>query len=93
MQLDFGINTGFVEELYARYLENPDSVDPSWRSYFDAQNARAPARAYGYAGRNGDVAAAWNGDLDRSLEDAFAETLSEHPDAARESEVLARAAI
>ena len=93
MQLDFGINTGFVEELYARYLENPDSVDPSWRSYFDAQHSRAPARAYGYAGRNGEAAAAWNGDLDRSLEDAFAETLSEHPDAARESEVLARAAI
>ena len=27
MTLDFGINTGFVEELYAQYLENPASVD------------------------------------------------------------------
>jgi 2-oxoglutarate dehydrogenase E1 component len=35
MTLDFGINTGFVEELYAQYLENPESVDQSWRAYFD----------------------------------------------------------
>src|SRR5687767_4069456 len=37
MALDFGINTGFVEELYAQYLENPESVDPSWRSFFDGR--------------------------------------------------------
>ena len=37
MALDFGINTGFVEELYAQYLENPESVDPGWRSYFDGR--------------------------------------------------------
>jgi 2-oxoglutarate dehydrogenase E1 component len=45
MQLDFGINTGFVEELYAQYLENPESVDPSWRAFFASRNgaaARAP---------------------------------------------------
>ena len=44
MQLDFGINTGLVEELYARYLENRDSVDPAWRAYFDSREGRLPAR-------------------------------------------------
>jgi 2-oxoglutarate dehydrogenase E1 component len=27
-------NAGFIEALYARWLENPDAVDPSWRDYF-----------------------------------------------------------
>ncbi|HUO91899.1 MAG TPA: 2-oxoglutarate dehydrogenase E1 component [Rhizomicrobium sp.] len=30
----FGANAAFVEALYARYQENPDSVDQSWRAYF-----------------------------------------------------------
>src|SRR5450432_449054 len=29
-----GTNAAFVESLYAQYLENPDAVDESWRSYF-----------------------------------------------------------
>src|SRR5215475_13544942 len=29
-----GPNAPFIEELYARYLEQPDSVDPSWRKFF-----------------------------------------------------------
>ena len=27
-------NAGFITELYARFLENPDAVDQSWRSVF-----------------------------------------------------------
>jgi len=30
----FGANAPFIEALYARYLENPDAVDPSWAAYF-----------------------------------------------------------
>lgn len=96
MALDFGINTGFVEELYAQYLENPESVEASWRSFFDARLGstnggaellrRAPGRPL------------TNGDLARSLDKAF------HPHAAitplpvpspvsHEREVLAEAAI
>jgi len=30
----FGNNAPFVEELYSRYLEDPDSVDPRWQDYF-----------------------------------------------------------
>jgi len=33
----FGINAGFIEEQYLRYLENPQLVDPTWRAYFAAQ--------------------------------------------------------
>lgn len=33
--LNFGINAGLVEELFAQYQDNPESVDPSWRSFFD----------------------------------------------------------
>ena len=28
-----GANATFVAEMYAKYLENPDSVDPSWREF------------------------------------------------------------
>ncbi|HLT48289.1 MAG TPA: multifunctional oxoglutarate decarboxylase/oxoglutarate dehydrogenase thiamine pyrophosphate-binding subunit/dihydrolipoyllysine-residue succinyltransferase subunit [Rubricoccaceae bacterium] len=30
----FGFNTGYVEDLYAQYLENPQSVSESWREFF-----------------------------------------------------------
>ena len=29
-----GANATFVAEIYAKFLENPDSVDPSWRDFF-----------------------------------------------------------
>jgi 2-oxoglutarate dehydrogenase E1 component len=29
-----GPNAPFIEELYAKYSENPSSVDPSWRKFF-----------------------------------------------------------
>lgn len=31
----YGGNSSFIEELYARYLADPASVDASWRAYFD----------------------------------------------------------
>ncbi len=31
----YGGNGGFIEDLYARYLDDPSSIDESWRSYFD----------------------------------------------------------
>jgi 2-oxoglutarate dehydrogenase E1 component len=30
----FGTNAAFIEAMYAQYLENPDTVDESWRAYF-----------------------------------------------------------
>jgi 2-oxoglutarate dehydrogenase E1 component len=29
------INAGYIDELYTLYVENPESVDPSWRYFFD----------------------------------------------------------
>jgi len=31
----FGANAPFIEELYESYLDNPASVDDTWRDYFD----------------------------------------------------------
>ena len=31
----FGSNVSYVEEQYEAYLENPESVTPEWRDYFD----------------------------------------------------------
>ena len=31
----FGANAPFIEALYDHYLEDPSSVEPRWRSYFD----------------------------------------------------------
>ena len=31
----YGGNGAFIEDLYARYLDDPAAVDPSWRAYFD----------------------------------------------------------
>src|SRR5262245_10076776 len=31
----YGANTAYVEEMHARYLADPSSVDPSWRSFFE----------------------------------------------------------
>ena len=28
------VHTGFIEELYQQYLESPDTVEPSWKSFF-----------------------------------------------------------
>lgn len=30
-----GVNAPFVEELFARYIRDPGSVDPSWQDYFE----------------------------------------------------------
>jgi 2-oxoglutarate dehydrogenase E1 component len=32
----YGTNSAFIEELYARYLADPQSVDESWRQFFAA---------------------------------------------------------
>ncbi|MFL6242365.1 MAG: multifunctional oxoglutarate decarboxylase/oxoglutarate dehydrogenase thiamine pyrophosphate-binding subunit/dihydrolipoyllysine-residue succinyltransferase subunit, partial [Acidimicrobiia bacterium] len=36
---DLGANSGLVEDLYARYVENPASVPEGWREFFDERGA------------------------------------------------------
>lgn len=31
----YGGNGGFIEDLYSRYLDDPTTIDDSWRTYFD----------------------------------------------------------
>src|ERR1700687_493810 len=38
-----GPNAAFVTELYARYAEDPQSVEPGWRSYFASLGEEAAA--------------------------------------------------
>jgi len=38
-----GGNSAFIEELYARYADNPGSVDPSWQQFFSELEEDAPA--------------------------------------------------
>ena len=32
----FGANAPFIEELYARFLDDPSRVDADWRTFFEA---------------------------------------------------------
>ncbi|HEU4532757.1 MAG TPA: thiamine pyrophosphate-dependent enzyme, partial [Polyangiaceae bacterium] len=64
---EFGINAGFVEEQYYRFLENPQLVDESWRTYFGRrfgahgapppEAAPAPTNGHGPAASNGGAPA------------------------------------
>ena len=46
----YGANATFVEEMAARYADDPNSVDPSWRAFFsqlrDDPNAGAASRRW-----------------------------------------------
>src|SRR5262245_19128334 len=49
-----GPNAAFIDELYARYAKDPQSVEPGWRSYFaslgeDAAEALADLRVASWA--------------------------------------------
>ena len=46
----YGANAHFVEEMHARYLENPASVEASWRAFFSALGDRAEDAAHAVRG-------------------------------------------
>ena len=39
-----GTNANFIEALYEKYLDDPDSVEPRWRDYFRELEAMDPSR-------------------------------------------------
>jgi 2-oxoglutarate dehydrogenase E1 component len=60
----YGANTAYVEEMHARYLADPSSVDASWRNFFQGlRDAPEDVRrglegpSWSRAGRNGKTAA------------------------------------
>ncbi len=46
-----GGNIAFIEGLYARYLEDPASVDPSWREIFEGNSGGRPIYVKGEAAK------------------------------------------
>jgi 2-oxoglutarate dehydrogenase E1 component len=47
-----GANTAFLEELYARWRDDPECVDPSWRSFFAELGDRHIAAPHGLSDAN-----------------------------------------
>src|ERR1700733_5349767 len=47
-----GANTPFLEELYSRWQENPESVDPSWQTFFAELGDRSVAARQGASNAN-----------------------------------------
>ncbi|MEC9344477.1 MAG: thiamine pyrophosphate-dependent enzyme, partial [Pseudomonadota bacterium] len=67
----YGGNAGYVEELHARYQDNPGSVSADWREFFDqlqenADDVRANARGASWERSNWPIAA--NGELVSALD-------------------------
>jgi len=61
-----GANATFVAEIYAKFLEHPDSVDPSWRDFFgslhgDARELLDEIRGASWAPRSTTVVGHGNG--------------------------------
>ncbi len=67
--LNFGLNSGLVEELYGQYLDNPESVDASWRAFFDERVGRSRGRN-GRAG-NGHAPPTQRDDVSSALDATF----------------------
>ncbi|NWH07049.1 MAG: 2-oxoglutarate dehydrogenase E1 component [Alphaproteobacteria bacterium] len=67
----YGANASFIEDLYARYLRDPQSVDPTWQALFAEVGGGVAARANGGPswqrklppnGENAETLAALTGD-------------------------------
>src|SRR5215213_609231 len=71
----YGANAGYIEDLYARYQENPSSVDAEWQAFFGALKddklaVTKSARGASWAKPNWPIAA--NGELVSALDGNWA---------------------
>jgi 2-oxoglutarate dehydrogenase E1 component len=55
MNRDFGINQAVVEELYLRYIDNPQSVAENWRAYFARLDGELSVRDVTQSNGHGEV--------------------------------------
>ncbi|MFP1630619.1 2-oxoglutarate dehydrogenase E1 component [Zhengella sp. ZM62] len=67
----YGGNAAYIDELYARYQDDPSSVDAQWREFFsqlqdDAEDVRKNARGASWKRDNWPIAA--NGELVSALD-------------------------
>ncbi len=66
-----GHNAEYVEQLYARYVTDPSSVDPSWKSFFDElgdDNRAVVEEAQGAPWKRADWPVRANGELVAALD-------------------------
>ena len=67
----YGANASYIEDLYARYQDNPNSVDAEWRNFFgalndDAASVTKSAQGASWQRKNWPIAA--NGELVSALD-------------------------
>ncbi|WP_343313006.1 2-oxoglutarate dehydrogenase E1 component [Brucella sp. BE17] len=72
----YGGNADYIEELYARYEDDPNSVDPEWRDFFgklgdNAEDVKKNAQGASWTRENWPIAA--NGELISALDGNWAE--------------------
>jgi 2-oxoglutarate dehydrogenase E1 component len=72
----YGANAGYIEDLYARYQENPNAVDAEWQAFFgalkdDKQSVAKSARGASWTTPNWPIAA--NGELVSALDGNWAQ--------------------
>jgi 2-oxoglutarate dehydrogenase E1 component len=78
----YGQNSAFIAELYARYLDDPSAVDPSWRQFFAELNDEPEAVKHEIEGPhwapphpavlgNGHAAAAPAAEVDQAARDSI----------------------
>ncbi|MCJ8324997.1 MAG: 2-oxoglutarate dehydrogenase E1 component [Rhizobiales bacterium] len=56
----YGGNASFIEDLYAKFIQNPDSVDPGWQGFFAEMADDEPDVANGAGGATGAMGASWD---------------------------------
>ena len=72
----YGGNAGYIEDLYARFKEDPESVEQTWRSFFgklEDSSADVAANAEGPSWERADWPEAANGDLVSALDGNWSE--------------------
>ncbi|TMV05368.1 2-oxoglutarate dehydrogenase E1 component [Brucella haematophila] len=72
----YGGNADYIEELYAKYEDDPNSVDPQWRDFFaklgdSAEDVKKNAQGPSWTRKNWPIAA--NGELVSALDGNWAE--------------------
>ena len=89
----YGGNAAFIEKLYARYVKDPGSVDPSWRAFFDGLGddaADVTGNAEGASWKRPDWPLTANGEMVAALDGNWADIETPQAQAAMAGKIAAR---
>src|SRR5579872_5370034 len=87
MFAEFGINAGYVEDLYTRWMQSPQSVDEVWRRFFETPRPDAPSP--GGAPRTGPVAPTNGNGVAAAHANGVAQAAASYREAMRDSVIAA----